>query len=161
MIGISLNLYNALGSKVIWTMLILSIQEYGICFHFFMSFQFLLIISYSFQYKGPSHLCLGILIPNVLLAKLVCFFSITEMGCWVKISSAFSFYLLKWNIYSHVQILAYPWWTQIKENLLNQVIRSNFKETKIALYDIIWFLWVSPCNVCFQRWSANMLWKKC
>ena len=37
LIGIALNLYNALGYRVILTMLILPIQEHGISFHFFVT----------------------------------------------------------------------------------------------------------------------------
>ena len=51
-IGIALNLYIALGSMDILMMLILPVHEHGICFHLFVSSQFLSLVLCR-PHKGP------------------------------------------------------------------------------------------------------------
>ena len=60
LIGITLNLYIALSGTVIFTVLILLIQERGVSFHFFESCYFPLSVFYSSQCISLSPLWLGL-----------------------------------------------------------------------------------------------------
>nr|KAF6485493.1 hypothetical protein HJG63_010672 [Rousettus aegyptiacus] len=91
LIGIALNLYNALGNMVILTMLILLIQEYGISFHFFVSssISFNRVLQFSLY---RSFICFVKFIPRyfilfvVIMAGIfVCFIRCSNFSTWNQV----------------------------------------------------------------------------
>ena len=68
MIGIALNLYIALGSMLIFTILILPIHEHGIVFHLFVSSLISFITAGGHFYVNIKFLC-GHGIKNILEEK--------------------------------------------------------------------------------------------
>ena len=69
LIGITLNLYIALGSMDILTKLIFTIHEHRISFHFLFLLQFLSLMSHSFQYTGLSPPWLNLFLGASLVAQ--------------------------------------------------------------------------------------------